>query len=357
MLEKLRRQIGEIDRQLLELMAARQRLAAQVGEVKAERRLAVKNPEVEAEVLAAAQGRARALGLDALGLDEGLAVDVMGKLIEASCRLQQSQRRGRESRRIFVIGAAGGMGQWASRCLTFLGHEVRGHDLAMLPADIAGTDFECGVRDSDFIVFATPISVTAELLKRAIGLKPPGVLFDLCSVKAPLLAVVAEARHAGLRVASAHPMLGPTAPFAPAPAVPFLLCETGVGSATDEVAALFEPSGLIGVRIPLDDHDRLMAWALGLPHLLNLIFAGALRRDGPAYETVRSVGGSSFSAQAELAVRVTRACPDLYFEIQAENAGTLSILDAVQGSLDAYGEAIRSKDRGRFRELMERGRL
>lgn len=351
MLNQLRTEIGDIDRQLVELIAARQRLAAQVGQAKAAHGIPVKNPGVEASVLSSARERARGLGID-----ENLVVDVVGKLIEASCRLQQSQRRACEKWRIFVIGAAGGMGQWIARAVTFLGHDVSGYDLRPLPDDIAPAEFEAGVATADFIILATPISLTPQVLGRIAALHPGGVVFDICSVKAPLRDAITAAREAGVAVSSLHPMLGPAAPHAPTPHSPLVVCDTGDRHAADAVEKLFAPSGLRAVRVSLEEHDALMAVVLGLPHLVSLVFAGAIRDFGPSPEAIFSVGGTSFVAQAELAARVSRQCPDLYFEIQAENERTPSVFQRIGASLRSYHEAIETKDRLRFRQLMEQGR-
>jgi chorismate mutase len=50
-LEALRREIDEIDRQILELLASRMRLVLSVGDYKRERELAVYDPERERRVL------------------------------------------------------------------------------------------------------------------------------------------------------------------------------------------------------------------------------------------------------------------------------------------------------------------
>ncbi len=350
-LEKLRVEIAEVDRQILQRIAERQALAVRVAQAKEKVGLPVKNHAVEARLLERTRAQAKQLGID-----ENAAVAVLETLIDSSCRIQDKYLTKTTSRprKIFIVGAAGGMGHWLARFFSGRGHEVTGCDLAPLPEGVKAVSFGTGVLESDFIVLATPISATPEMLDRVATLSPKGVVFDIGSVKASLLPAIASAVARGVRVASAHPMLGPTLPTDSH--APLLVCETGDAEAAAAVESLFAGTNLGPRRVSAADHDTLMALVLGVPHLINLVFAGMLADRGFPVAVVESVAGTTYRIQASLSARVAKQCPDLYYEIQAENSTTLEAVSSLRKTLDHFEAAIRSKDRAGFRNLMEAGR-
>lgn len=84
---RLRTGIDAIDYELVELLARRQRLALQIGQVKAESGAPVRSPEREAELLE--RVRQQAAELD---YAEDIAQDIYGLILEASRRAQEKLR-------------------------------------------------------------------------------------------------------------------------------------------------------------------------------------------------------------------------------------------------------------------------
>ena len=64
-------------------------------------------------------------------------------------------------------------------------------------------------RRYDVIVVATPLAVSGRILAQLAVLKPPGLIFDIGSLKTPLIDGLRELERAGCKVASVHPMYGP----------------------------------------------------------------------------------------------------------------------------------------------------
>lgn len=78
-LNKLRTQIDQVDRQLLQLLAQRLELVKQVGEVKHQQGLPIYVPEREAEMLNARRAEAETLGVSA-----DLIEDVLRRIMRES---------------------------------------------------------------------------------------------------------------------------------------------------------------------------------------------------------------------------------------------------------------------------------
>ena len=73
-----------------------------------------------------------------------------------------------------------------------------------------------------------------------------------------------------------------------------LFVDVGNKQAIAEARALFAHTAADCVELSLEEHDEVMAWVLGLSHLVNIAFAGALAQSG---EKVPIVGCKSFLIQ------------------------------------------------------------
>jgi len=349
-LNELRAQIRQVDEELLTLMARRQALASQVGKAKLTHGLPIKDYGTEKNILENTRRRAKELGLY-----EETAEEVMKTLIQYSCEVQEAQHgqaRALSSgsrRQVAIVGGMGQMGQWLTRFFESFGHRISTFD-----AKGGDSSLQQIAEKAEVILLATPISATPGVLENLIALKPKGLVFDVCSLKSPLLPAIARARKAGLKITSVHPMFGPSAEWLAGRNI--LICETGDEAATKEAWQLFQESSATLLKIPLERHDELMGYVLGLSHLTNLVFGTALEKSGLKFEEFKKTGSTTFHAQAQVAEPVLAENPDLYFEIQAENGHTKSVLAGMKAALEEYSSAIQAKDRAGFRRLMENSR-
>ena len=86
-LEELRKRLSEVDRELIGLVAARQKIVAEIGAHKIQNSVPTRDYEREREVLKGAETQARALGLE-----PELAEEIMRLLIRASLTHQEQRR-------------------------------------------------------------------------------------------------------------------------------------------------------------------------------------------------------------------------------------------------------------------------
>ena len=279
-LDELRTAITELDGELIELVARRQALSEQVAAVKRATGRPTRDFGREREVIlrarTAAQGR---------GVSPALAESILRQLIHSSLATQEqagvaAQAHG-SGKRALVIGGRGKMGRWFADFLASQGFRVGIADPAgTLPGFEYVADWQNDRLDHDLIVLATPLGATAELLMSLARRAPRGLIFDLGSLKTPLRAGLAALVAAGCRVTSLHPMFGPDTELLSGRHVIFI--DLGNSDALSEAQALFAPTMAERVVMDLDEHDRLIAYVLGLSHALNIAFFTALAESGEA---------------------------------------------------------------------------
>jgi chorismate mutase / prephenate dehydrogenase len=254
-----------------------------------------------------------------------------------------------------VIGGCGKMGAWFSEFLASQGYRV---SIADPSGGLAGfdrvADWQTDALDFDVIVLATPLGVTAGLLQTLAALAPRGLIFDLGSLKTPLRAGLDALVKAGCRVTSLHPMFGPDTELLSGRHVIFI--DLGNAAALAEAQELFAPTMAERVVMGLDEHDRLIAYVLGLSHALNIAFFTALAESGEAALRLAKLSSTTFDSQLDVAARVASESPDLYFEIQSLNDYGVESLLALQQAVERVVAAVRTGDADEFTALMKRGR-
>jgi chorismate mutase/prephenate dehydrogenase len=353
-LEQLRARLTEIDRELLALVAERERLSRQIVDAKRRDGLATRDYAREKTVLEGARAEARRLGLS-----EKLAETLVRRLIEASLTSQEAHRLASEGRgggrRALVIGGAGKMGRWFADFLSSQGYAVA---LADPGGDVEGYVCHADWRDTgcdhDVIVIATPMKVANQVLLEMAAHPPRGLVLDIGSLKSPLREGLAAAAARGVRVASIHPMFGPDAELLSGRHVVFV--DTGVPDATRDARALFASTMARQVEMSLDEHDRLIAFVLGLSHALNIVFFTALAQSREAIPKLADMSSSTFDAQLGVASRVALDNPRMYFEIQSLNGFSEEALGALEAAVGQLCSAVRRGDESQFVMMMTRGR-
>jgi len=353
-LDYLRERLTAVDRELVSLVARRQEIVAEVSAHKMRTGTATRDYARERRVIENARRQAGALGLDTEVVEQ-----VMQALIRTSLTHQEQQRVAAVGAGVgksaLIIGGSGKMGGWMAEFLASQGYRVQLADprKSKLPYPWI-PDWERSKLAQDIIVVAAPIKVTAEILHALAKRRPRGLVIDVGSLKTPLKSGFEALIGAGCRVASIHPMYGPNTRLLSGRHVIFV--DVGSAQALDEARRLFESTMAVRVDMSLDDHDRAMAYVLGLSHALNLAFFTALAESGELVPHLQALSSTTFDAQLQVASGVARDNPRLYFEIQALNRFGGTALDALVDAALRIRELVRTDDEGGFVSLMEAGR-
>jgi len=353
-LEDLRRELAELDRELVAAVGRRLALASEIGREKRRLGRVPRDYGQEREVLE----RARAAAIEH-GVPPALAERLLTDLIRSSLTVQEREGVAATAvgsgRSALVIGGAGKMGRWFARFLASQGYAI---DVADPAGPVPGcgyvADLDAAPATHDLVIVAAPLRASAAVLERLAARPPAGVVFDIGSLKSPLRGGLEALRRAGARVTSVHPMFGPATELLSGRHVLFV--DAGVPEATAAARALFASTMAVQTELDLESHDRLIAYVLGLSHAVNIAFFTALADSGEAAPLLARLSSTTFDAQLAIASQVAAENPHLYFEIQSLNDYGASSLDALERAVARVRDAVGRADEATFVALMERGR-
>lgn len=169
-LTALRDQIDEVDKALLDLLARRMALVAEVGEVKSKYGLPIYVPEREASMLASRRKEAQAPGVS-----PDLIEDVLRRVMRESYSSEND--KGFKTlcpslRPVVIVGGGGQMGRLFEKMLTLSGYQVRileKEDWSHAPELM---------KDAGMVIVSVPIHVTEQIIAKLPPLPEDCILVD-----------------------------------------------------------------------------------------------------------------------------------------------------------------------------------
>lgn len=348
---RLRDDIAAVDKEIVALVAKRLHLAEQIGMEKKLSGLPLRAADVEEQVHSRLL---RECGVR--GISDAFASSLGQALIDESVRRQEALRvPERQAQHVLVVGGAGQMGQWLARYFRSRGHDVTLNDPA---GPVEGFAFEPdlakAIAHADVVAVSVPMSSAPAVLQAIAALHPSGLVFDICSIKAPIEPVLRSLGASGLRVASVHPMFGPT--LWPLSSGTILVSDCGNAVATLEAKDLFRPSGATLLDVSLDHHDELMAFLLGLSHVSLLTFARAVSNSPFDLAGLRRPAGTTFSRLSLAASGLLADPPELLRDIQALNPHTPAVHRRIREALDDWKRATEDSDGKGFVTMVQQAR-
>lgn len=349
----MRGEIEKVDREIFRLVGERLALARRIGELKIADGLPLRDYRVETEVLARAESLAARIGLDPT-LGRELATALLHGAVQVQEDLRESRHRAGQ-RRIAVLGGGGRMGRWLCQFLRGQGHDLLVVDPAAAAEGYPRTPTLAGAPDDlDVYVLAVPMSVAPELYRELLSRESRALFVDVLSLKSPVAGIIRDGVARGRRVASLHPLFGPSAVLLSGRVL--VVCDCGAPEAAAAARELFAGTSLTVTETGLEEHDRLMVLALGLSHALNIAFLEALRSSGRSFEELRRFASTTFTRQIAAAVEVAGENPGLYYEIQHLNPNTGAMLASLADAVRELAAAAAERDGASFDRLMRAGR-
>ncbi|OGC41243.1 hypothetical protein A2Y85_03480 [candidate division WOR-3 bacterium RBG_13_43_14] len=352
-LDQMRAQVRSIDREIIKLIAERNKTTRLIGEHKKKSGIPLRNWEVEKQVIDNAQTIAKNYNLSTT-----MIRSVMQQLI-ADSRVQQEKMHYSVSlgkkEKFLIIGGKGQMGKWFGDFLSNQGQDVVVFDKKSGSSDFpVCKELRPGLEGVNYTVIATPLNSIPDVLAELSEIKPAGTIFDIASLKGFLKPALDHARRQGLSVTSIHPMFGPNARTLSDKVI--CLCDCGDEIANRRVHKLFLNTAASIVELSLEEHDRLISYVLGLSHFINIFFMSVLRRSGQSYRRFQQVASTTFLNQMKTAASVIDEKPDLYYTIQKLNPYGEELYQCMEQVLQKLIYVVREGKQDDFIEIMKRSR-
>lgn len=330
-LTALRDQIDEVDKALLDLLAKRLHLVAEVGEVKSRHGLPVYVPEREAAMLASRRQEA-----ENLGVPPDLIEDVLRRVMRESYVSENDKGFKTlcpQLRPIVIIGGNGQMGRLFNRLLTLSGYQVRVLDQEDWP------QAEQLLADAGMVIVSVPIHVTEQVISRLPTLPDDCILVDLASVKnRPLHAMLAV--HSG-PVVGLHPMFGPDVGSVAKQVVVY--CD---GRRPEAYQWLLEQLQVWGARlhrISAVEHDQNMAFIQALRHFATFAYGLHLAEENVQLEQLLALSSPIYRLELAMVGRLFAQDPQLYADIIMSSEENVAL---IKRYYQRFGEAIKLLEHG-----------
>ncbi|WP_309670949.1 bifunctional chorismate mutase/prephenate dehydrogenase [Gemmatimonas sp.] len=343
----VRAMIDALDRDLLQIMAKRMALVAEVAAYKRQHGLKIRDASRERELLRDRHEHARELGLPS---DE---IESIFRLLMRSSRDHQAALRAEvpmdaASYTIAIIGGHGRIGRVMARLFGDLGHR-----LLLVDTDTTLRAEEAAAV-ADVVVVSVPIDVTDGVL-RAVGphVRDDALLMDVTSVKEAPLQTMLEVTSAS--VVGTHPMFGPSVHTLQGQRV--VICRGRGDTWADWVAQSFAARGLVITETTATLHDRAMSVVQVLTHFQTQVQGLTLSRLGlPLAETLPFTS-PAYLLELYVAARHFAQDPALYGSIEMRNPRTADVTSAFGQSVHDVADILARGDQVAFSRLFDDVRL
>lgn len=214
------------------------------------------------------------------------------------------------------------------------------------------TDLADGVADADLIVVATPVNLIAEHVRQAVAACPAAALItDAGSTKGEIVAELAASLPATARFMGSHPIAGGEKQ-GPAEARADLLdgrvvivtpTATTAADVRTAIETFWKSLGATVACLTPNEHDKLLAAASHVPHLVSALLAGATPTAALPFV------GSGFRDTT----RVAAGDPELWTQILLANRDqVLSALSPVEAALSRMRQALEQTDAVALRQIL-----
>ena len=336
-LEILRRQLDNIDREIVSLLGKRQAEVERVVSLKKAYNLPVYHPAREEDLLS----QRRIQGAEA-ELDPDYIEDLYRRILRQS-RVEQTARLAQKGVRagatVLLVGGLGSMGQYFHNWFADAGYKIRVLDRNDWP----NADKLC--EGIELAIISVPIEVTNAVADR-LGPHLPAdcVLADITSIKeSPLNAMLDS--HEG-PVIGLHPLFGPTTstmdkqivvvtPGRNLPACKWLIDQ-------------FSVWGSIILQVSAKEHDEVMSIVQTLRHFATFAFGQFLRRRHVDLSRTLEFSSPIYRLELGMVGRLFAQDPSLYSEIIFASPERLTLLKDFLTSLTENLAMIEKGDKDVF---------
>ena len=352
-IEKLRKEVREVDREIIKLIGKRLSITKKIGGKKKNKGIPLKDWKVEKEVIKNAMDVA-----SSEGLSKKLIKRIMGNIITESKRQQEilhySSYSG-DKEAILIIGGLGEMGMWFANFFANQGHDVFIYDTKGKSKHFKSFDnLKKAVSQASCILLATPFEIIPGIIDEIIKLKFKGTVFDIASLKDCSKDVIKKALASGISYTSIHPMFGPGVSTLSDRII--CLCDCKNEKANEKVRTFFKDTSASMVEIPLEEHDKIISYVLALSHIINIIFMKTLMDGEYSYSDLKEIASTTFTSQMKTTKGVIMENADLYYAIQRFNPFKNNLYDKLEKATKQLIEAVLDGRKEDFIKIMKEGK-
>ncbi|MBN8445755.1 MAG: bifunctional chorismate mutase/prephenate dehydrogenase [Gammaproteobacteria bacterium] len=331
-LAPLRTQIDAIDSQLVELLAARAKVTAEVGRVKQQYALPLYVPERELSLLKARREQAEHIGVSA-----ELVEDVLRRVMRESYQTQETGfvccREG--GGKVVIVGGAGALGQRFASLFTRSGYQVVVLETADWPNATAI------VADAALVLIAVPIHATLQVISQLPPLPADCVLADLTSVKAaPLQTMLAQ--HNG-PVLGLHPMFGPDISNIVKQVV--VVCHGRNADHYQWLLQQFKVWGAVLSEKTAEQHDELMQLIQAMRHFSSLVYGVHLAEEHADLPQLLELSSPIYRLELAMIGRLFAQNAELYADIMLSSVAVTGLLQRYQHRFNQLSHLLAARDK------------
>ncbi len=343
-LTELRGKIDAVDRQIIELLAARNDIVTDIAQCKRGDRTPIRDPQRERQLISDRRDWAAKKNLS------GDFLESLYRLILWGSRDRQASLKAElplttEPRKVAIVGGCGAMGACLARLFGDLGHEVliADVDTALTPAQAAAS--------ADVVIISVPIESTVQVIHELGPLVPESsLLMDVTSIKAKPVEAMLSATKAS--VVGTHPLFGPAVHSLQGQR--FVLTKGRGDKWLSWLETMLHARGLVTITASPRQHDEAMAIVQVLMHFSTEVMGMTLGALDVSIEETLTFTSPIYMMEMLMTGRHFAQSPRLYSAIQMNNDLTPKIAQAFINSAKQLADVVTRKDAAAFEGLFEK---
>ena len=319
-----RNEIDKLDAQLVDLLAARQKLTKSIGAVKRANSLPIYVPTREASLI-----KKRRTQAEKAGVSGDLIEDVLRRAMRDSYYSQHANyaKTNNYIEKVVIIGGNGALGKVLVKLFVSSDYNV-----TVVEKDNWDKRTQL-LENADLVILAVPINQTISIINDLPPLPKSCILADVTSVKqAPLKAMLAK--HSG-PVVGLHPMFGPDSPGMIKQVV--VVCD---GRDSAAYAWLIEQMTVWGAQIHTTQakvHDKAMAFIQVMRHFNTFVYGQHLQQENPDLSELIAFSSPIYRLELAMVGRLFAQAPSLYADIIFNDSDNIALLERFH---ERFGEAV-----------------
>ncbi|WP_371188837.1 bifunctional chorismate mutase/prephenate dehydrogenase [Thalassotalea maritima] len=313
-LDACRKDIDDIDSQLLALLAKRRQVTQKVGELKSQVGMPIFAPERERQLL----DKLKAQGHQ-LGVNEQLIDDIYRRIMNDSYQSQDEQGYQCVQPSINKVVVVGGQGQLGAVFVDLF--ERTGYRVEVLDKN----DWQHAraiLAGAQLVIVAVPINQTDKIIAQLNSLGDDCILADITSIKQQPLAAMLTA-HQG-PVVGLHPMFGPDVTGFIKQTI--IVCHGRLASQYQWLLQQFQVWGANLYEVSPSDHDQAMAMVQVMRHFSTACYGYHLMQEQVDLQPLLAMSSPIYRLELAMVGRLFAQDPQLYADIIFANKDNVAMM-------------------------------